>query len=217
MAHSSEGLFESQDWLKKFVHALQTYIRLHHRVYPTLAPQGIYFEYLVEQALLRAGWSRKEVIPAKNPNAPEADIQVGGWRLSLKTETGAGTQRDMINITKLCTTETGIWKAEELIRYALSHLSRYQGILMLRGIRGDRAIDYQLIYIPSELIKRMRGCPLKEVGRRQGRKSLAGKVQEKDRVLFHIHFDGADGKCQIQRLRRDSCHTLAEWSQPLGE
>jgi hypothetical protein len=57
MAHSSEGLFESQDWLKKFVHALQTYIRLHHRVYPTLAPQGIYFEYLVEQALLRAGWS----------------------------------------------------------------------------------------------------------------------------------------------------------------
>jgi hypothetical protein len=51
------------------------------------------------------------------------------------------------------------------------------------------------------------------VGRRKGRKSLGFDVREGDEVLFHVHFDGADGKCQLRGLRVDRCVMLAEWEQ----
>ena len=37
--------------------------------------------------------------------------------------------------------------------------------------------------------------------------------QSKDEILFHIHFDGADGKCQLRNLRVDRCIMLGEWEQ----
>src|SRR5438874_7151865 len=91
---------------RAFVEKVQHWIVTHHTVYPRLPPQGIYFESLVERAFLHAGWAR-ELVVLENPNSPKADIKVGDTRLSLKTETGAGTKRDSISITKLCTTEKG--------------------------------------------------------------------------------------------------------------
>jgi peptide deformylase len=69
--------------------------------------------------------------------SPRADITIGTTCLSLKTETGNITRRKLISITKLCTTETGEWTSEALIGHALSHLSRYEGILMLRAIGSE--------------------------------------------------------------------------------
>lgn len=203
------GTLFSQDFIAK----LRTWIATHHTVYPHLPPQGIYFESLVERAFLHTGWPRDQVI-LTHPNSPRADITVGETRLSLKTETGNITRRRLISITKLCTTETGEWTSEALIRHALNHLSRYEGILMLRAVwERENIIDYQLVEIPLSLLRRMQGCVAQPVGNRQGRRSLGFDVVEGDDILFHIHFDGADGKCQLRNLRVDRCVRLAEWEQ----
>jgi hypothetical protein len=196
-----------------FLRKLRQWIKTHHTVYPHLPPQGIYFESLVERAFLQTGWSKDQVI-LTHPNSPRADITVGNTRLSLKTETGNITRRNFISITKLCTTETGEWTSEALIRHVLNHLSRYEGILMLRAIwERENIIDYQLIEIPLDLLRKMQGGTALPGGRRAGRKSLGFDVTEGDEILFHIHLDGADGKCQLRGPRVDRCVMLAEWEQ----
>lgn len=196
-----------------FLGKLRHWIEVHHSVYPHLPPQGIYFESLVERAFLLTGWPKDQVV-LTHPNSPRADITIGPTRLSLKTETGNITRRNLISITKLCTTETGEWTSEALIRHSLSHLSRYEGILMLRAIwERENVIDYQLVEIPLELLRKMEGCEACPVGRRKGRKSLGFDVREGEEILFHVHFDGADGKCQLRGLRVDRCVRLAEWEQ----
>jgi Type II site-specific deoxyribonuclease len=196
-----------------FLAKLREWITTHHSVYPHLPPQGIYFESLVERAFVLTGWPRDQVI-LTHPNSPRADITVGTTRLSLKTETGNITRRNFISITKLCTTETGEWTSESLVQHALNHLSRYEGILMLRAIwERENIIDYQLLEIPLDLLRKMHGCTAMPVGRRTGRRSLGFDVTEGDAILFHIHFDGADGKCQLRGLRVDRCIMLSEWKQ----
>lgn len=199
-----------------FIERLKDWIATHHKVYPRLPPQGIYFESLVERAILHSGWSRDEVV-LENPNSPRADIKVGNTRLSLKTETGRGTRKSLISITKLCTTETGEWSSRALIEHALAHLRRYEGILMLRAIWGSDEVDYQLIDVPLTLLERMRTCEALPVGRREGRKSLAFDVKDGTNTMFHVHFDGADGKCQVQRLKIEYCIMLSEWKQRIAE
>lgn len=199
-----------------FLDRLCKWIATHHTVYPRLPPQGIYFESLVDRAFLHAGWDRNQVV-LENPNSPKADIRVGDIRLSLKTETGRITRSKLISITKLCTTETGEWESQALIDHALSHLSRYEGILMLRSIWRDDHFDYQLVDVPISLLQRIRYCEAVPVGRRKGRKSLAFDVTDSGQVLFHVHFDGADGKCQVRNLSTDHCLMLRQWQQPFTE
>src|SRR5207247_892810 len=123
---------------------------------------------------------------------------------------------NQISITKLCTTEKGDWTSDALIQHALTHLSRYEGILMLRAIWVRKnIIDYQLVEIPLALLRKMEGCTALPVGRRMGRPSLGFDVLEQGDVLFHIHFDGADGKCRLRGLRVDRCIKIAEWEQPV--
>jgi Type II site-specific deoxyribonuclease len=194
-----------------FFENLQQLVNTHHAVYPYIPPQGIYFESLVERAFLRSGWPREQVA-LTNPNSPRADLNVGTVRLSLKTETGAITRRNSISITKLCTTETGTWDSVSLIEHTIAHLDRYDHILMLRAIwEGEETIDYQLVEIPLEVLRLMRLGEALPVGNRQGRRSLAFDVVEGTQTLFRVHFDGADGKCQIRKLRLDRCRLLLEW------
>ena len=138
---------------------------------------------------------------------------MGKTRLSLKTEAGKITRANRISITKLCTTETGEWTSAALIRHALAHLSRYEGVLMLRAVWTPTAIDYQLVDIPIRLLKKMSVGKALAVGKRVGRRSLGFDVMEGKSVLFHVHFDGADGKCQIRNLPVDRCIVLDRWKQ----
>jgi hypothetical protein len=211
MARKQRQLFNAA-----FLERLRHWIGIHHTVYPRLPPQGIYFESLVERAFLHSGWSRDQVV-LEHPNSPKADIRVGQTRLSLKTETGRITRRDRISITKLCTTETGEWISNALIEHALSHLERYEGILMLRAIWVNGEIDYQVVDVPIRLLQKMRSCEAVPVGQRIGRRSLGFDVVENGETLFHVHFDGADGKCQVRNLSVDRCVMLLEWQQPIKE
>jgi hypothetical protein len=87
-----------------FIRNLKSLIELHHSVYLRIPPLGIFFESLVEQAFILSGWPADQVV-LSTANTPRHDLSIGKIKLSLKTETGSGTNPDLLNITKLCTTE----------------------------------------------------------------------------------------------------------------
>jgi hypothetical protein len=195
-----------------FLEKVQGLVQKHHTIYPRLPPQGVFFEALVEQAFILSGWARHEVI-LTTPNSPQHDLLVGTARLSIKSETGKATRREKISITKLCTTETGEWTVIALVKHAVAHIERHDRMLMLRAIWKSRVFDYQLVEIPIDLLKRMKDAQFDQVGVRRGRRSVGGDVVIEGEIVFHVHFDGADGKCQVRSLLMSRCKLLREWSQ----
>jgi hypothetical protein len=208
----TDSLFTPQ-----FIAHLKFVVQQHHLAYPRIPPQGIFFEALVERAFRLTGIHPTEVVPT-TANTPREDLQIPGGRISIKTETGIGTRPDLISITKLCTTEREPWDSPTLIQRAVEHLSRYDRILMLRAIRTvAKAIHYQLVDIPIPLLMLMETITAVPVGRRPTRQSLGGDVCDGAERLFHVHFDGTDGKCQIQRLLVSRCNMLLEWDYFISE
>lgn len=201
---------DSEVFSAGFLEALQTLVNMHHALYPRVPPQGIYFEALVEKAFRSV---RKPFTPIEvtGPNQPRHDLLVENERLSLKTETGVGTNPEQVTITKLCTTEREPWAPDVLVQRVLSHLDRYDLILMLRAVWKDPLIHYQLVDIPVPLLKLIEHAELRPVGRRKGRQSLGADVHRAQDVVFHVHFDGSDGKCQIRGLRLGFCRLLRDW------
>ncbi|MBI4772312.1 MAG: hypothetical protein HY784_18285 [Chloroflexi bacterium] len=197
----------------KFLVELRSLIALHNTLYPRTPPQGIFFESLVEQAFTRSGWPADQTV-LNTANIRGHDLQVGGATVSLKTETGAGTRLHVLNITKLCTTEREPWNSATLIAHAMAHLGMYDRLLMLRAIREQRAIHYQLLEIPLDLLRLIATVTVLPVGQRAGRRSMAADVFDRGENVFRVHFDGADGKCQIRRLLVSRCQILLEWDQP---
>lgn len=194
-----------------FIEHLKLVVQQHHLLYARIPPQGIFFEGLVERAFRLTGIHPAHVLPT-TANVAKEDLQIPAGRISIKTETGAGTRLELINITKLCTTEREPWEPSTLISRVLEHLSRYDRILMLRAVRTAAAtIHYQLVDIPISLLVRMEKVELHPVGRRIARQSLGGDVFDGGQRVFHVHFDGTDGKCQIQRLLVSRCNMLLEW------
>ena len=198
----------------EFLAAVQSLVERHHTIYPKLPPQGLFFEALVEQAFRAAGLAEAELVPSV-PNSPWHDLLVGRIKLSIKSETGKSTKARTISITKLCTTETGEWTTEALVKHTLAHLARYDRMLMIRAIWHDNDFAYQLLDVPLELLGRMKGAKFSEVGKRKGRRSLAADVLDGEEKVFRVHFDGADGKCKINGLLIDRCRMLRQWRQPI--
>ena len=195
--------------------ALRALVNVHHSIYPRIPPQGIYFEALVQEAFTKIK-KPFTVIEGTARNQPSHDLLVEEARLSLKTETGAGTDPEQISITKLCTTEREPWMPSVLIGRVMRHLERYDVILMLRAVWETPLIHYQLLEIPIEVLKLIRDADLQPVGSRKGRQSLGADVSRGGERLFHVHFDGSDGKCQIRNLHIRYCNLLAQWDLHTG-
>ena len=99
MSSKSSGVFD-----EGFLIAIHALVNIHHSIYPTVPPQGIYFEALVEQAFKRIK-KPYTIVAGTSRNSAGHDLLVEDMRMSLKTETGLGTKSDRITITKLCTTD----------------------------------------------------------------------------------------------------------------
>jgi hypothetical protein len=205
------GVFQSD-----FLIAIRALVNVHHSIYPQLPPQGNYFEALVEEAFR---WIKKPFTPIARTggNLAGPDLIVEDRRVSLKTETGLGTHAELISITKLCTTERDPWEAKALIDRAMAHLTKYDMILKLRATWERPIIHYQLLEIAVDILRLMGSADLQAVGRRAGRGSLGADVNREGQRLFHVHFDGSDGKCQISRLRTRDCVMLLEWDVAVSE
>ena len=193
-----------------FLVTLRGLIAVHQSIYARVPPQGIYFEALVEEAFKRSKKPFTRIEPTGR-NQPRHDLLVEHTRLSLKTETGAGTDPDRIAITKLCTTEREPWTPRSLVAQAIEHLARYDVILMLRAVWEPQVIRYQLVEIPVGLLALMRRAKFRPVGKRKGRQSLGADVFRGKEKVFHAHFDGSDGKCQIRDLNIRDCVMLETW------
>ena len=192
-----------------FIDALQALVASHHGVYPRLPPRDIFFEDLVARSFQNIGV--KDIV-LSTPGRSKEDMIVSGVKLSVKTETGYGTNPNLITITKLSTTETTTWEPIPLVERILHHLSQYEEMLMLRAVWLDPpAFSYQLLQIPIDLLSLIKTANFEEVGRRSGRKSIGGDVFVGEKLAFHAHFDGADGKCQIRNLAVNQCCLLKEW------
>lgn len=195
-----------------FLVALRVLINVHHSIYLRIPPYGLLFEMLVQEAFR---WARKPFTPIETTGRtePTYDLLVEGVRISLKTETGKGTTRDWIHITKLCTTERPPWTPTALKHRVLTHLSNYDVILMLRAIWEDDIIHYQLVEIPVDLLRLIRDVELQPVGKG---KSLAADVRRSETRIFRVYLDATDRKCQIQKLDVGQCIVLMEWDLHLG-
>jgi len=207
----SSGIFQPD-----FLIAIRALVNVHHSIYPQLPPQGNYFEALVEEAFR---WIKKPFTPVSRTggNLAGPDLIVEDRKVSLKTETGLGTHPELISITKLCTTERDPWEANALIERALAHLSKYDIILMLRAIWKRPLIHYQLLEIAVDTLKLIGSADLQAVGRRATRVSLGADVYREGQRIFHVHFDGSDGKCQVGRLHIRECVMLLEWDIAVSE
>lgn len=82
---------------------------------------------------------------------------------------------------------------------------------MLRAVWERPLIRYQLLEIPVETLELMRTADLQTVGKRKGRQSLGADVYREGTAIFHVHFDGSDGKCQVRNLRVEDCALLLAW------
>ena len=193
-----------------FIVTLRGLVGIHQSIYPLTPPQGIYFEALVEEAFRRIK-KPVAIIEAGGRNQPRHDLLVENMRIPLKTETGASTDPKQIVITKLCTTERDPWEPRSLVRRVMDHLGRYDMFLMFRAVWETRAIHYQLVEIPVETLRLIKGVTLQTVGRRAGRQSLGADVIRAGARIFHVHFDASDGKCQIRNLGVEHCVMLEEW------
>lgn len=93
----------------------------------------------------------------------------------------------------------------------MEHLARYDVILMLRAVWERPLIHYQTLEIPIQLLELMKTANLIPTGKRRGRQSLGADVYRDKQKIFHVHFDGSDGKCQIRGLRVEDCVMLTSW------
>ena len=103
-----------------------------------------------------------------------------------------------------------------LIARVMQHLSRYDLILMLRAIWEKPVLHYQVVEIPIDILKLVEHADLQPVGKRKGRQSLGADVLRGEKVAFHVHFDGSDGKCQVRNLPLASCELLEAWDTRVG-
>ncbi len=190
---------------------------MHHALYRDIPPQGIYFEELVEKAFKTIRVPFTPVEPGV-VGAADRDLMIGPDQISLKTETGKGTGRDQICITKLATTERDPWETGALVKHVMGHLSKYEHMLMLRAVWEPPVIHYQIVDIPLVLLRRLGTASYGAVGKEgRNRRSIGGDVLDDRGIAFHVHFDGSDGKCQIRNLRRDRCNTLREWDYQFAD
>lgn len=193
-----------------FLVTLRGLVGVHQSIYSRIPPQGIYFEALVEEAFRRIK-KPFTIIEPTGRNQPRHDLLVENTRISVKTETGESTDQNKITITKLCTTEREPWTPDVLIGRVMEHLGRYDVILMFRAVWELPVIHYQLVEIPVELLRLIKKAKVEPVGTRKGRQSLGADVFRGSEKMFHIHFDGSDGKCQVRDLAVSNCIMLETW------
>jgi len=180
-----------------FVTVLRGLVSMHHSLYPDIPPRDIFFESLVERAFDKVQ-KPFDLIKGTPRNASMHDLLVDGKKISIKTETGKSTNAKTISITKLCTTEKDPWESAALVERVLAHLSRYDTIVMLRAVWRTEHIHYQLVEIPIDDLRLISTGMFIPVGKRKTRKSLGSDIVLDGQVIFHVHFDGSDGKCQVR-------------------
>jgi hypothetical protein len=88
---------------------------------------------------------------------------------------------------------------------------------MLRAVWEHPLIHYQILEIPIDLLALIEKADLRGSGKRRGRQSLGADVYRESDKVFHVHFDGSDGKCSVRGIRLQDCRLLTSWDYRVRE
>ncbi len=176
------------------------------------------FEFAFARSLNSCGTTASV---SMNSVHPGEDVLAGGTKYSLKTEASASISLSSITISKLMEARwirECITKADFLygvLNNVVSHLKRYDRILILRAFRQSDSYRYRLVEIPVSVLLGMSNLSADEFTTRTKNGSCRAVVHINGEFAFCLSLDGSVEKVTITRLREDLCTLHGEWIIPL--
>lgn len=176
------------------------------------------FEFAFAESKLRQGHT---VSIVDDPTHPGADVVIDETKFSLKTEAAKSIKKDKLTISKLMEArwirdcKTGNDFANMTRERVLSHLDEYERIIVFRAfdVEGP-AVEYELIEIPVELLRKMENLTHDCFSKRTKNGSSSAKVSLGGKVAFQLSFDGSVEKVTIRSLLVEYCRKHASWVIP---
>ncbi len=163
----------------------------------------------------------RNAIVAESPVVAAADVTVDNQRFSCKTEAPAKMNVKLINISKLMEARwirecrSGTDFCDGIKNNVVSHLLRYERIIMLRAFRRGEFYDYRLIEIPLRLLLLVDGVQPKDFSSRTKNGSTSAPVRLPDGSSFLLRLDGSVEKVTVTRLPERMCSIHGTWSIPI--
>lgn len=190
------------------------------------------FHYLTNQPLTKKAFEYQlcrtlnnnqiECKITENSNLPGADLTIedSKQKISLKTEGSKSVSREKITISKLmearwyreCRTDRDLQIAIQ--KHVITHLRHYDRILTLRSFPSNcgKLVDYQLVEIPTELIKRCGEKSALNFAKRTEGGSTTVTIMNGINSVFDLTFDASVEKVTLKNLYIRDCMLLANWS-----
>ncbi|HEJ3696696.1 TPA: hypothetical protein SL425_000382 [Pseudomonas aeruginosa] len=177
------------------------------------------FEYAFARSL---GCSGKSAIVTESSVHPGEDVLVEGVKFSLKTEASKSINPNSITISKLmearwireCTNGESI--AAAVKSNVVSHLKRYDRILVLRAFKEKYSYRYRLVEIPVGLLLLMDALRPDDFSPRTRNGSSRAVVYYQSAHAFSLSLDGSVEKITIHGLRESLCILHGEWIVPIA-
>ena len=216
----SRSLQGSDIAVADFVAAVGHYLTMHHATQATpLNKKG--FEFLFQFASDAAG---RRASVNRNTTDASADVLVDGVGYSLKTQADKAVKRHTLYIQKLMEARwlREINTPEELhdagVQHILSHLDRYQRILVLKGYpRVEGTMTYELVEVPKSVFSLLRNLRVSDFPSKNSFGTCSVSVPDDEGEAFRLVFDGSVEKIRIFNLRVRNCVVHAEWTVEVSE
>jgi Type II site-specific deoxyribonuclease len=203
-----------------FVSAVGHYLSLHHATTTTpLNKKG--FEFLFQFASDASG---RHARINRNTTDANADVVVEGVGFSLKTQADKAVKKHTMYIQKLMEARwiREINTPQEFhdigVRHILSHLERYQRILVLKAYpRTGETVKYELVEVPKAVFGLLSGLGVSDFPVKNSFGTCSVPVRDAAGEAFRLVFDGSVEKIRIFNLRARNCISHAEWAVNVPE
>ena len=212
-----ESVSETSDILTpKFRANFSNRLLLHHATHVEKLTKKS-FEYAMCAAFQSDGHNAEIVADSTNPGP---DLIVDSVKYSLKTEAASSIHAQRITISKLmearwirdCRTR------EDFSQYTkervVTHLQKYDRVLMLRAFSVSGGVRYDLIEIPIDLLLSIRQLSPNHFRERTNGGGSGADVMKGDVRLFSIRYDGSVEKVTINNLATSFCILHGSWIIP---
>lgn len=206
----------SEAFMDEFTDRLTMYQYFNHEPMSKKA-----FEYALVAASNAAG--RPAFVNTKSTD-PAQDVVISGQNFSCKTEAALGISRVKLTISKLMEARwirpcmTGEDFQAGVRRHVLAHLGKYERMIILRAYRNLPSVDYDLLELPLDLLRRVGDLEASAYGPR-GAKSggCSTEITIDGQRAFTLVLDGSVEKVTIRDLLVRRCIIHASWRVRLSD
>lgn len=206
----SDSIIFSQEFIYTFGEAL----RIHH-CFSSEAFSKDKFEYAMERSFQLIG-IEAQLAPPGNPGH---DVKVAGQRFSLKTQADQKIKIDKIHISKFMELGTGNWGDDpndlhDLSLQFLNRLNSFENLFILRRIKKEPQLIYELVEIPKQLLSFVSQgeFEMKNTSPQYPKPGYCRVYNSNCNKIFELYFDGgSERKLQIKHLLKEYCIVHATW------